>query len=478
MTVDPTMPAPDELPDDSDLDALDATIAPTGYQSPVLNRMSSQRLTVELLAEEIPRVRAGEKAGELLASGELSGERARTARQQARDGEQAKARLFAAALPLIRTIAQREHRRRQQWNSMVPLDDLMQDAIVGFFRGLAKFDSGEVRNSATNYLGQWMLSEMRRGAEAMDHDLQVGHDAGDRFRRIRALRSRLINDLGREPSDEEIAAASRNPAYLTRPGMVGRAPVEGKERQMGKGVTAAQVAEERAVRNRVGAATRFGDVSPSDDAPSAPGTIAADRVVASPADQLTAFSDPADLIDEAATHEVMAGLISRTLQRMNLPEQQTEIIRRRFGLSPYPDETSAREIARVMGVHRERVSRVLNTFTQEMTRPGGMFHQVVSRIPLDDLVDLGLEWMYDTLGPWKPEFDDQVVIPAALTEPISVAVPGATVSTAAPGNLVTFWCEYHDREFASFYAADADVPSVWPCPECQRPSELVRVARS
>lgn len=463
---------------DSELEEENSAVESVeSYTSPLMERMADQRLTVDLLAEVIPIIRAGEQAAELLASGKrLSQKARREATAAAREAQQARQRVFAAALPLIRTIAQREYRRRQQWNSKIPLDDLMQDAIVGFFKGLNSFKQESVRKSATNYLGQWMLSEMRRAAESMDHDLQVGHDAGERFRRVRALRSRLINDLGREPTDEEIAEASRNPEYVTRPGMVGRAPAEGEKAAVGKGLTVAQVAEERAVRNRVGQATRFGEMEDSEESSSAGlGTVAPDRI-APPIDAATTeMSDPAALIDEATGEQVIVELVAAVLDRMNLPEQQVEIISRRYGLAPFPGEGSAREISRIMGIHRERVSRVLSVFAEEMTRRGGVFHQVVSKIPAEDLMDLGLGWIVTTLGEWDPQFDADLKVPVVLTEPISLnktKEPSGT--TASDGVLAWFLCDYHDRTFSSLYQSKAQVPKSRPCPECQRASDLVR----
>lgn len=461
-------------------DEVEATLPETSaesYTSPLMERMADQRLTVDLLSEVIPIIRHGEEASALLASGKkLSKKAHREATLAARDAQMARQRVFAAALPLIRTIAQREYRRRQQWNSKIPLDDLMQDAIVGFFKGLNSFKQESVRKSATNYLGQWMLSEMRRAAESMDHDLQVGHDAGERFRRVRALRSRLINDLGREPTDEEIADASRNPNYVTRPGMVGRAPAEGEKAAVGKGLTIAQVAEERAVRNRVGQASRFGEAEDSEDSgPAGLGMVAPDRI-APPIDSSTSeLSDPAALIDESTGEKVIIELVSAVLGRMNLPEQQAEIISRRYGLSPFPGEGSAREISRIMGIHRERVSRVLAVFAEEMARRGGVFHQVVSRIPAEDLVDLGLGWIVTTLGEWEPEFDSTVRVPTVLTEPISLnKSKDPSGSTASDGILAWFLCDYHDRTFSSLYEEKSQVPKSRACPDCQRPSSLVR----
>lgn len=447
------------------------TTSSRGYVSPLMAQMGKSRLTLDLLASEVPKLRAAEAAAQALPKQRGVHKRAALEKTMA-DGDLAKERLFAAALPLIRTVAHREWRRRAQWGSQIPLDDLVQDAIVGFFKGLAGFRPEAVRKSPTNYLGQWMLVEMRRSAEVMDHDLQVGHDAGERFRRVRALRSRLMSELGREPTDAEIADASRNPAYLTRPGMVGRAPVDGQAPAIGKGVTVAQVGEERAVRGLVGHAARFASAEEGEAAPA--GTIDTERLSTAPdAPGADATADPADLAADADAQRAIARIIEQVLLRMRLPDEQREIIARRYGLAPYEGESSAREISRIMGVHRERVTRVLGAFQEEMSRPGGAFHEVIAAIGEDDLIALGLGWAVRTLGRYDPRTAGGPTA-GVLTDPINVPRPSATGQTTSKGILAWFLCDYHDRMFSTLYPDLRAVPRQRDCPSCKKPSGLVR----
>lgn len=450
-----------------------------GYTSPAMSRISGQRLTVEMLAEEIPILRAAEEAAEVLAKNKRP-KGGVALRKTVADGELAKERLFSAALPLIRAVASREWRRRQQWGSQVPLEDLTQDAIVGFFKGLSGFRPEAVRRSATNYLGQWMLVEMRRSAESLDHDLQVGHDAGERFRRVRALRSRLINELGREPTDEEISNASRDPAYLTRPGMMGRAPAEGEAPAVGRGLTVAQVAEERSARQRVGHSARF--ASSEGDEPMPRGVIDTERLSTSDWEGEALAADPADLTGEADAAAIVAAMVGEVLDRMRLPDEQREVISRRFGLAPYPSEASAREISRAMGVHRERVTRILNAFSAEMTKKGGLFHEVVGRANEDDLLALGLAWITTTLGPWDPKLRAGAApVQQVLLEPMIATIPAQQRdlgTTKTKGMLAHFQCDYHDRIFSGMYPDKKSVPKVRPCPSCQQASYLLRVTET
>ena len=470
----------EDLEDIEDLDEVSVVSNPEGiYVSPLMAKLSTNRLTLAMLAEEIPLVQAGDVARKTLAEGVKGVRKIQELNKIVSAGEGAKERLFAATLPLIRTVAHREHRRRQQWGSQIGIEDLTQEAILGFFKGLSSFKPEAVRTSPTNYLGQWMLVGMRRSAEVMDHDLQVGHDAGERFRKVRAIRSRLIADLGREPTDQEISDASRNPAYLTRPGMVGKLPPKGENHPIGKGLSLSNIEEERDARSRLGHASRFGSADSEEGGESSPSShlVDAERLVSADLGNLGLASDPAELAIEAASAKEVAKVVELVLDRMGLPDEQREIIARRFGLHPHDGEVSAREISRIMGIHRERITKVLSAFTAEMTRKGGVFHEVIANIPEDDLVAIGLNWVAVTLGEWDPAEKEDTHIPTVLTETMKVSIPledRASGKTKFVGTLAWFQCDYHDRIFSILYADLRSVPKARVCPVCQKPSVLVR----
>lgn len=467
---------------------VSSAATPAAGGSSLMSWASGERLTVELLAMEIPVIRTGEQAVLIL---DLEGDtlsvtdraRYRELQREVKKGERAKEHLLAAALPLIRNVAVREFRRRQQWNSRVPVEDLMQEAVVGFFKGLAGFKPEAVRKSATNYLGQWMLVEMRRAAEVMDHDLQVGHDAGERFRRVRALRSRLLNDLERDPTDEEISDASRNPHYVTRPGLVGRAPLEGEKSPVGKGLTVAQVAEERTSRDRVGHMVRLASATDEDgEAGLGAGFIDSDRIVAEAGFNIVPV-DPANLVADTDGLASIAGLIRRVLVEMRLPPLQAEIIIRRYGLAPFEEESSARKIALAMGVHRERVSKVLSAFATEMTEVGGVFHLVVAELSSDEMYSLDLGWLHETLGSWDSAVNLGRSVSPVLTErfePRNAAEP----AEAAPGEALAaefaghYQCDFEDVTFITEYTRKIDILDVLECPGCRRPAELFRTVKT
>jgi RNA polymerase sigma factor (sigma-70 family) len=454
--------------------------AATAYTSPLLARVQGTRLTVELLQAEVPKVKAGAEAQARLdkSANRMGDELKRKLGIQVQEGERAKEVLFVAALPLIRTIAAREWRRRQQWGSQVSLEDLTQEAIIGFLKGIAGFKTEAIGKSATNYLGQWMLVETRRAAEVLDHDLQVGHDAGERFRKIRALRNRLATELGREPTDEEIAAASRDPNYVTRPGMVGRAPKEGEERVTGKGLTAQQVMEEKQLRVRVGHAARFGTEADSDDDSGGAGIVDPSReAIRGISPEQEEWGSPDRSILDSESARVVADILTAAMDGLGMPAMQRDIIARRFGLPPH-QESSAREIARALNLQRDKVSRVIAAFQREMTRKGGAFHAIIVKLDPADVYDVGLGWTLAALGDW-PKRPSRRPASSILTDNLGdqmAARPQPKGETRASGYLAWFVCDYHDRTFSGLYQSAQSIPKSRACPSCGKVSLRIKTA--
>lgn len=449
-----------------------------GYRSPLMSRLAAGKLTLELLARDVPLYQAGQRAGRLLANldgGVGEGDRRRIVEAHWR-GEAAKERLILAGLPLIRLLAGREYQRRRGWQSQIAFDDLVQEGVSGLLRGLMAYNPHSGQRSATNYLGQWILVEMRRNSERLDNDLGVPFDASERFRRIRALRSRLISELGREPTDEEIAAASGDPLYGGG-GKMGRVH---KTNSGPRQLTVRQVAEERELRSRVGHA------APLDpDLAAGPQGPRLRPIYDDGGDD----GDAATAIVNQAARDALADVLRRTLDEMNLPPGQREIITRRYGLPPHPfHEQSIRDISRTMNLPRERVSRVLEAFTAEMARPGGVFHRVCARIPAEDLADLGLGWVPATLGVYAdvPTVERSTPLPDVLAVPFTghpdhPPGPAAARLPAGPdrGGRVhaRFQCAAHGGRFVGVYLTRTAVPAQRVCPVCQQPAHLVDVTR-
>jgi RNA polymerase sigma factor (sigma-70 family) len=465
----------DDLAGDIDL-PRDRTAATAGYQSPLLSRLSDGgRLTLELLRENVPALKAGHHASQQLAEG--GPDQADRALLQAavRAGEVAKERLVLAAMPLIKHLAQKEHTRRRGWQTQVTFDDLFQEGMYGLLRGLLAYNPDGGQTSPTNYLGQWITVQMRRNVESVDNDFEVPYESAERFRRIRALRSRLAGELGRSPSEEEILTASVDPTYRTQ-SKLGRSKASKEATGSGgKALTAAHLAEEQQMSARVGATGRYLD----DGDEHTPGFATVDY--ARPLTGETFGS--AEQVVEQGARDGLAQVLQQTLHAMGLPPLQRDVIARRYGLPPREGEQTARDIAGQVGLRRERVSEVLEAFTAEMSRPGGCFHQVCAQLDPDEAADLGLSWVGQSLGEWQDVAGvaPQDTLPSVLTGALQVRAgavpppPPIVPHQRGPQTRAQFQCTYHGRGFVGMYPTRSVVPQQRACPQCGGASPLIRV---
>jgi DNA-directed RNA polymerase sigma subunit (sigma70/sigma32) len=464
---------------DDFIDDFDAEVVePLGYQSPLMSRMQgSGKLTLELLRTDVPIFHAGEAASKKLAeSGAFEEEEYDCLKRTVLEGEWAKERLVLAGIPLIKHLAKKEFARRQGWQSQVTYEDLVQEGSGGFIRGLRAYKPYGAQKSATNYLGQWVLTDMRRNVEAIDNDFGVAYDAAEQFRKIRAIRSRLASTLGHEPTDEEVLAAAADPVF--RGGQkIGRLNKTGAppKRQL----TQSHLDREREFRSRVGHTARF--VHPTEtEEYSGPSP---DQGVNVNGEPFQGGATPDDIIEEGV-RQGLTRLMMEAFNLMGLPIAQREVIARRFGLPPHAKEFSARDISRELNLHREKVGQVIESFTTEMARPGGAFHRACGQWEPEDLADLGLGWTISVLGHWDDieESAKNLTLPTALTMPLvqrkSAVAPPVDQMIWARDNQVRaqFVCEYHGWGFVGVYLSKADVPKVRSCPQCGRASNLTRLS--
>lgn len=468
--ADPATAAVDAAADLADFEETPATGG--GYVSPVMRRLAGEsKLTLTLLAEQVPLLHEGAAAKARLDGEEkLTAAERRKLRAAVDAGERAKDALTLAGIPLVRHLALKEHQRRQAWQSSVSVEDLFQDGSAGLLRGLMAYKVDGANRSATNYLGQWIVVEMRRQTEWAENDFAVGTETSERFRKIRALRSRLISELDREPTEEEMIAASTDLRYANR-GHMGRVANSGK---VGKALTAKQIREEREASSRVGQTARYmapiGDDDSGDLTDHAQGFYAPD-----------ATNDAGEIVAENSTADGLARVIGETLNIMGLPDLQRDMIARRFGLPPHLVEQAIGEIVKALAVQREKVEQVIDAFQTEMTRTGGAFHLVCSKIGDDQLADLGLGWVVTTLGAYT---DDDGATTTAVSTVLTGEIerrrkaPPPPPSAVNPRRLVIraqFGCDYHGTTFVGVYETRGSVPKRRDCPQCGRPSDLVRV---
>lgn len=457
-------------------DVVDSAPEAGGYESPVMARMRGEgKLTLDLLRTHVPVFHDGEEAARRIGEGEYADDtELDTLEASVRAGERAKEILILAGIPLIKHLAKREHQRRQNWQSQVTFEDLVQEGSGGLLRGLRAYKVNGGQTSPTNYLGQWILTDMRRNVEAIDNDFGVAYDAAEQFRKIRAIRSRLSAALGREPTDEEVLEAAADPLFRggAKIGRVKKASATPKRQ-----LTQRQLDQEREFRARVGHAARF---AAADDETDFGPNPEQGRPIHDDTPDMS--GDPHQVV-EAAAREGLTRLMLEAFNLMGLPLAQREVISRRFGLPPHEKEQSVRDISRDMNLYRDKVSKVIEAFTAEMARPGGAFHRACGHWSEEDLADLGLGWTVGVLGRLDdvPPAQRSTVLPPVLTGPLAqrsnLPAPPAVVATPTSTGQVCaqFMCDYHGWGFVAVYQKRADVPKERACPQCGQASPLIRV---
>jgi RNA polymerase primary sigma factor len=232
-----------------------------------------------------------------------------------REGEAARAALTDANLRLVVSVA------RRYSNRGVPLIDLIQEGNLGLLRAVEKFDWRRGFKFST-YATWWIRQAVSRAIADDARTIRIPVHLYDVVNRMARISSQLHQELGREPTDEEVGAAL-------------------------------QISVER-VRE-------LNQVLPT--------PISLDGFVGD--DQDTRLSDVvaddnAVNLEMAAEESLLADQIRDTL--MTLTPRERRVIERRFGLTDDHDDTLT-AIGREIGVTRERIRQIESTALRKLRHP-------------------------------------------------------------------------------------------------------------
>ena len=146
------------------------------------------------------RMEAGKHACSRLSGDGLSGSERVRLEAMAQDGLSAREHLVRANSRLVVSVAKKYMGRG------VPFIDLIQEGNIGLIRAAKKFDY-TMGNKFSTYATWWIRQAVTRAIADQSRTIRIPVHMGDQINKLLRTTHRLTQELGREPTPEEMAGA-------------------------------------------------------------------------------------------------------------------------------------------------------------------------------------------------------------------------------------------------------------------------------